>query len=284
VHRLAHDRARDAVRLGEALLGRQPVAGAQPPGVDLLAEALGEPVGETLGDERQGGGGRSAGGARVSMVVWSSYKSVPSAVYRFALMAKAGSAADTSRHPGREAAFTRAHMASVTIQSVRKNFGETAVLHGVDIDIADGSFTVLVGPSGCGKSTLLRMIAGLEEISERRDPHRRPPRQRRAAEGARHRDGVPELRALSAHDGAAEPRLLADAGEEGQGDGRAEGRPRRRDPRPLGAARRYPRQLSAGSGSASRWAGRSCAIRRSSSTTSRSPTSTPSCAWRCAAS
>jgi len=56
-------------------------------------------------------------------------------------------------------------MASVTIQSVRKNFGETAVLHGVDIDIADGSFTVLVGPSGCGKSTLLRMIAGLEEIS-----------------------------------------------------------------------------------------------------------------------
>ncbi len=56
-------------------------------------------------------------------------------------------------------------MASVTIQSVRKSFGETAVLHGVDIDIADGSFTVLVGPSGCGKSTLLRMIAGLEEIT-----------------------------------------------------------------------------------------------------------------------
>ncbi|MDQ6684061.1 MAG: sn-glycerol-3-phosphate ABC transporter ATP-binding protein UgpC [Pseudomonadota bacterium] len=56
-------------------------------------------------------------------------------------------------------------MASVTIQSVKKSFGETDVLHGVDIDIADGSFTVLVGPSGCGKSTLLRMIAGLEEIS-----------------------------------------------------------------------------------------------------------------------
>jgi multiple sugar transport system ATP-binding protein len=56
-------------------------------------------------------------------------------------------------------------MASVTIRSVKKNFGHTPVLHGVDIDIADGSFTVLVGPSGCGKSTLLRMIAGLEEIS-----------------------------------------------------------------------------------------------------------------------
>ena len=56
-------------------------------------------------------------------------------------------------------------MASVTIQSVKKSFGETVVLHGVDIDIADGSFTALVGPSGCGKSTLLRMIAGLEEIT-----------------------------------------------------------------------------------------------------------------------
>ncbi|SFQ29546.1 ABC transporter ATP-binding protein [Variovorax sp. 770b2] len=55
-------------------------------------------------------------------------------------------------------------MASVTIQAVKKRFGEVAILHGVDIDIADGSFTVLVGPSGCGKSTLLRMIAGLEEV------------------------------------------------------------------------------------------------------------------------
>ena len=56
-------------------------------------------------------------------------------------------------------------MASVTIQGVKKNFGEVPILHGVDIDIQDGSFTVLVGPSGCGKSTLLRMIAGLEEVS-----------------------------------------------------------------------------------------------------------------------
>jgi multiple sugar transport system ATP-binding protein len=56
-------------------------------------------------------------------------------------------------------------MASVSIRAARKNFGEVAILHGVDIEIEDGSFTVLVGPSGCGKSTLLRMIAGLEEIS-----------------------------------------------------------------------------------------------------------------------
>ena len=56
-------------------------------------------------------------------------------------------------------------MASVSIASVKKNFGEVPILHGVDIDIQDGSFTVLVGPSGCGKSTLLRMIAGLEQIT-----------------------------------------------------------------------------------------------------------------------
>ncbi|MCL8000274.1 sn-glycerol-3-phosphate ABC transporter ATP-binding protein UgpC [Brucella sp. 21LCYQ03] len=56
-------------------------------------------------------------------------------------------------------------MASIDIQSVRKSYGEHAVLHGVDLEIKDGEFVVLVGPSGCGKSTLLRMIAGLEDIS-----------------------------------------------------------------------------------------------------------------------
>src|SRR6188472_3571891 len=56
-------------------------------------------------------------------------------------------------------------MASVEIRGVRKAFGATAVIHGVDADIADGEFVILVGPSGCGKSTLLRMIAGLEEIT-----------------------------------------------------------------------------------------------------------------------
>ena len=56
-------------------------------------------------------------------------------------------------------------MAGVEIRGVRKSFGSDEVLHGVDVDIADGEFVVLVGPSGCGKSTLLRMIAGLEEIT-----------------------------------------------------------------------------------------------------------------------
>jgi multiple sugar transport system ATP-binding protein len=56
-------------------------------------------------------------------------------------------------------------MAEVTLRAVRKNFGSTEILHGVDISIADGEFCVLVGPSGCGKSTLLRMLAGLENIT-----------------------------------------------------------------------------------------------------------------------
>jgi multiple sugar transport system ATP-binding protein len=56
-------------------------------------------------------------------------------------------------------------MASVEIRNVRKSFGATAVIHGVNVSIGDGEFVVLVGPSGCGKSTLLRMIAGLENIT-----------------------------------------------------------------------------------------------------------------------
>src|SRR5690606_36602074 len=56
-------------------------------------------------------------------------------------------------------------MAPVTLSSIRTSFGPTDILHGIDVDIADGEFIVLVGPSGCGKSTLLRMVAGLETIS-----------------------------------------------------------------------------------------------------------------------
>ena len=57
-------------------------------------------------------------------------------------------------------------MANITLKNVKKSYGNNAVVHGVDVDIADGEFIVIVGPSGCGKSTLLRMIAGLEEITD----------------------------------------------------------------------------------------------------------------------
>ena len=57
-------------------------------------------------------------------------------------------------------------MAEVQLSSIIKSYdGQTNVVNGIDLDIADGEFVVLVGPSGCGKSTTLRMIAGLEEIT-----------------------------------------------------------------------------------------------------------------------
>ncbi|MGM9488594.1 ABC transporter ATP-binding protein [Ideonella sp. YS5] len=55
-------------------------------------------------------------------------------------------------------------MSALTLRGVRKEFHGTAILHGIDLDVADGEFVVLVGPSGCGKSTLLRCVAGLEQI------------------------------------------------------------------------------------------------------------------------
>ena len=56
-------------------------------------------------------------------------------------------------------------MAQVHLRGVKKSYDKLEVIHGVDIDIADGEFIVIVGPSGCGKSTLLRMVAGLERIT-----------------------------------------------------------------------------------------------------------------------
>ena len=56
-------------------------------------------------------------------------------------------------------------MAGLALAAVKKTFGNTAVICGIDLEVADHEFLVFVGPSGCGKSTLLRMIAGLETTS-----------------------------------------------------------------------------------------------------------------------
>jgi multiple sugar transport system ATP-binding protein len=57
-------------------------------------------------------------------------------------------------------------MAQLKITGLHKHFGGVHAVRGIDLDIPDGEFTVLVGPSGCGKSTLLRTIAGLEEADD----------------------------------------------------------------------------------------------------------------------
>ncbi len=57
-------------------------------------------------------------------------------------------------------------MAGVSLNGIVKRYGAVQVVHGIDLEVAEKEFVVLVGPSGCGKSTTLRMIAGLEEISE----------------------------------------------------------------------------------------------------------------------
>ena len=94
-------------------------------------------------------------------------------------------------------------MSGIEIDRVTKVYpnGVRAV-DNLSLDVAEGEFVVLVGPSGCGKSTLLRMVAGLEDVTtgsvliEGVDVTEKPPQQ------AGHRDGLPELRAVPAHDGA----------------------------------------------------------------------------------
>jgi len=57
-------------------------------------------------------------------------------------------------------------MPEIRLEKLVKRYGSVQVLHGIELEMADNEFTVLVGPSGCGKSTTLRMIAGLEDVSQ----------------------------------------------------------------------------------------------------------------------
>ena len=103
-------------------------------------------------------------------------------------------------------------MGGIALEGVSKVFpGDVLAVDDVDLEIGDGEFMVLVGPSGCGKSTLLRMVAGLEGVSKGRirigdrDVTELAPAQ------PRHRDGVPELRAVSEHARLGQPRVRAQA-------------------------------------------------------------------------
>ena len=102
-------------------------------------------------------------------------------------------------------------MSAVELRDVVKAYGAVPVIHGVNLGVADGEFLVLVGPVG------LRQVDAAPDGRRARGHlgrdglDRRQGGQRPGAEGAEHRDGVPELRALPAHDGGREHGLLAAA-------------------------------------------------------------------------
>ena len=138
-------------------------------------------------------------------------------------------------------------MARVTGRGLRKAYGATEIIHGLDLDIEDGEFAVLVGPSGCGKSTLLRMIAGLESITGgeirigERVVNNLPPGERDIAM-------VFQSYALYPHKTVRQNMGFAlKLRAHRQGRGRGAGRPGGGDPRPRRRyLDRYPRQLSGG--------------------------------------
>ena len=143
--------------------------------------------------------------------------------------------------------------------------GRDARRLGMDLGSEDGEFIVLVGPSGCGKTTALRMVAGLEDITEgeirigervvNHVPAARP----------RHRDGLPELRALPAPLRPGEHGLRAEAPEARQAGGRTGGsRTRPGSSASTSCSTRSRARSPAGSASGSRWAARSSASRRPS--------------------
>ncbi len=174
-------------------------------------------------------------------------------------------------------------MAEVALRNVVKRTTTSSPSRSINLDIPNQEFVVLVGPSGCGKSDHAAHDRRPGGNHRRRNLDRRRGRQRPAAEGPRHRHGVPELRALSAHDGRRKHVVRAAS---------CANSPR---PRSSGASTTPPAfstspscstagpsSSPAASASASPWAAPSCAIRRCSCSTSRCPTSTPSCACRCA--
>ena len=154
-------------------------------------------------------------------------------------------------------------MAEIALEHITKRYGDGfEAVKDLNLDVADGEFMILVGPSGCGKSTALRMVAGLEDITEGELKIGGQRRQRPGAQGPRHRDGLPELRAVPAHDRAREHGLRAQAGQDARGRDQPAGRRGRQDPRPRGSTWTASRPTSpAASASASPWAARSCATR-----------------------
>ena len=172
-------------------------------------------------------------------------------------------------------------MAQVSLRRVVKRFDDTEAVSGIDLDIADKEFVVLVGPSGCGKSTTLRMIAGLEEITAGEI----------AVDGEVVNDVPPKDRdmAMVFQNYALYPHMTV---YENMSFGlRLKHYPKPEIARRVQEAARIldiielltasRDSFPAASASGSPWAARSCAIQRCSCSTSRCRIWMPSCACRC---
>jgi multiple sugar transport system ATP-binding protein len=173
-------------------------------------------------------------------------------------------------------------VSSVQIRDVRKSFGQTPVIQGVSVDIADGEFVVLVGPSGCGKSTLLRMVAGLETISsgeiaiDERVVNKLEPKERDVAMVFQNYALYPQMTVAQNLGFALELQRL---------DKRAIQTKVAAAAASLGLEPllgRYPRQLSGGQRQRVAMGRAIVRFPKSSCSTNPCPTSTPSCACKCA--
>ena len=100
-------------------------------------------------------------------------------------------------------------MAQLEIQNLCKSFKDDAILKGVSLSVDKGEIVTLFGPSGTGKTVLLRLIAGIYAPDAGTIATSRPRRVRQPAGEARDRHGLPEFRAVSAHDGARQYRERA---------------------------------------------------------------------------
>jgi energy-coupling factor transporter ATP-binding protein EcfA2 len=114
-------------------------------------------------------------------------------------------------------------VAEVDLVEVTKRYGEVEACSGVNLRVPEGEFVTLLGPSGCGKSTTLNMIAGLEEVTagdilmDGQRVNDLTPYERDVG------DGLPTVRALSAHDCGREHRLHPEAAAAAESRDRGEG-------------------------------------------------------------
>jgi sn-glycerol 3-phosphate transport system ATP-binding protein len=167
-------------------------------------------------------------------------------------------------------------MATLSFRKVKKTYaGNVPVIHGIDMDVKDGEFIVIVGPSGCGKSTLMRMVAGLETVTsgeiliDDKVVNTLEPAERDIAMVFQNYALYPHMTVFENMAYGLKIRKFSKDEIKKRVDAAAQ-------ILELGhLLDRRPRALSP-------WAAPSCANPRSSCSTNRCRTWTPSCAWRCA--